>query len=143
MGKDIKYRLPNRQKGQGKHPWESQSKTSKAMSIIESEDFAVALGIASGLDTFIAGIRNHDSVLLLVETQEQTVKTVVVGRFFELLLTDNEDFDTALTTYLWIIGEHNPTLAAAIARSIGGSSENWWLLKLVSRIKKEWRNAKD
>lgn len=138
MEEPIKYYLADKHKEQVIHHWETDNEISEAMATIESEDFAIALGVASRLETFMDGIRDHDAVLLLAEeSQARSTLNEVTGRFFELLLTkSNGVFDTALTVYLWIIGEHNQVLAERIAESITGiGSGNWWLLRLVNKVR--------
>lgn len=106
-----------------------------AMREIESHEFAARLNVASDLSTFLSIAEKEDAVLTLFEELDSPAEQERVFRRTMELSTSSTDvryenqWDTALTLYLWVTSLKNHALAILMAGVVSRADQCWWAAK--------------
>ena len=111
----------------------------EAMHWIEQPEFCALVNVASSLKVFLRILTSQDSVKTLLEAMDQSgVPELVLSRILQLTeIQPEEGFehpaDAALATYLWILSEKKPQIAALAAESVLRCERCWWARKLAEQ----------
>ncbi len=108
---------------------------------IESTDFAVHAGLASGASTFVEAISQDPAFIQLSEEARQNpyVPDAICQRI--QFLTDykidyryENPHDTALATYAWLLYENAPKIAKVAAVLLTEARQVWWARHVANHI---------
>jgi hypothetical protein len=112
----------------------------EAMREIESHEFAARLNVASNFRTFLRAARQQRAVRILLNELDSPEKhQEVFFRVFELSrqqvdLRYENQWDTALAIYVWLISLKDPGLAKAAASVTTRAPQCWWAAKISRHI---------
>lgn len=112
----------------------------EAMTEIESLDFAVRLNVASDFRTFIQAARQHRAVKSLYrELASAEVSKKIVSRVAELSrqaidLRYENQWDTALAVYVWLISLRDTSFSRIAAEVAVQAPQCWWATRLARSI---------
>jgi len=107
-----------------------------AMREIESHEFAARLNVASDLSTFLGIAEKESAVLTLFEELGSPAEQErVFLRTIELSMSSTDiryenQWDTALTLYLWVTSLKNHALAILMAGVVSRAGQCWWAAKM-------------
>lgn len=110
---------------------------------IESNEFAVRLGVASNFRTFLRAAQQEEAVWrVLRELYSQGGRLVLSQILQRVLELSNEqvDFryenpwDTALTVYLWLLSLKDSEAAETAASAVSRALNCWWATKIARSV---------
>ncbi len=107
---------------------------------LESDQFAAAMNVVSGMRQFVRGLASAPEVQeLLASTRSRDDSLVIAERFNQVAARqadpDHENpWDVALAAYLWILDRVDPPQASLCAAQALMSSNGWWSRKLAETI---------
>jgi len=114
-----------------------------AMEEIESYEFAARLNVASNLSTFLRIAEKEKAVLILFEElNSPAAQQRIFLRTIELSMSSidiryENQWDTALTLYLWAISLKNHALATLMAGVVSRTVQCWWAAKMSYALLKQ------
>jgi hypothetical protein len=106
-----------------------------AMDYVESVDFSVRVGVASGLDTFTKVIADDTAVKALLDRE---FRLRIAERVLELSREPFDDKyenpnDFAVATYLWVLQQISPPVAVVCAKA-GLMMNTFWVRRIAYGI---------
>jgi hypothetical protein len=108
----------------------------QAISNIESHELAVRVNIASDLKTFFKLAQQEEVVLWLGRQLDvYEIRLEILSRIYELSkykidLRYENQWDTALAVYLWLLNNRDPIIAKIAAEVTSQIPQCWWAVKL-------------
>lgn len=108
----------------------------QAISNIESHEFAVRVNIASDLKTFLKVVQQEEAVLWFgKQLAIYEMRLEILSRIYELSkskidLRYENQWDTALAVYLWLLDNRDPIIAKIAAEVASQIPQCWWAAKL-------------
>ncbi len=109
----------------------TKNKLKGIFAAIESNEFAVTIGVASRFSTLVRGLKQEQSVQALLDVMQPKEIKAVTKRLLTLCGKRidgrySNPWDFAITTYLWILWVKDVEMAKCLAKTVAATDNLWW-----------------